>query len=82
MSEVPLEYTTTESWPAGLTLIEADRLTFIRCRLGGGNLKGFKDHRTENGSSQGQNLALTALCVPNSRDSGHTQSSGGCRTAS
>ena len=26
--------------------------------------------RTENGSSQGQSLALTGLCVPNSLDSG------------
>ena len=29
---------------------------------------GFKDVRTENGSSQGQNLALTVLCVPHLLD--------------
>ena len=34
---------------------------------GGNNLSGF---RTENGSSQGQNLAFTGLCVPRSLDSG------------
>jgi len=28
------------------------------------NLNGLKDFRTENGSTQGQNLALTVLCVP------------------
>jgi len=31
---------------------------------GGGNLKGFKDFRTENGSSQGQILVLNVLFVP------------------
>jgi len=36
---------------------------------GGNNLNGFKDIRTENGSRQGQNLALTGLCVPRSLDS-------------
>jgi len=33
-------------------------------------LERFKDFRTENGSSQGQNLALTGLLVPSSLDSG------------
>jgi len=33
-------------------------------------LNGFNDFRTENGSSQDQNLALTVLFVPNSLDSG------------
>ena len=33
-------------------------------------MKGFKDVRTENGSSQGQNLALTGLLVPTSLDRG------------
>jgi len=33
------------------------------------NLKGFKDFHLKNGSSQGQNLALPVLCVPNSLDS-------------
>ena len=33
--------------------------------FGGYNLKLFKDFRTENGSNQGQNLALTVLIVPN-----------------
>ena len=32
------------------------------------DLKGFK-HFRENGASQGQNLALTVLCVPSSLDS-------------
>jgi len=36
----------------------------------GNNLKVFKDFRTENGSSQGQNLAVTVLHVPSSLDSG------------
>jgi hypothetical protein len=31
----------------------------------GTSLKGFKHFCLENGSSQGQDLALTALCVPN-----------------
>ena len=31
---------------------------------------GLKDGRTENGSSQGNNLALTVSCVPRSLDSG------------
>jgi len=30
----------------------------------GNNLKGVKNFRTENGSSQGPNLALTVLFVP------------------
>ena len=30
----------------------------------GNNLKGYKDIRTENGTSQGRNPALTGLCVP------------------
>jgi len=34
--------------------------------VGVGNLKGFKDVLAENGSSQGQNLALTVLFVPTS----------------
>ena len=33
---------------------------------GGNNLQGFKNFRTKNGSSQGQNLALTGSFVPNS----------------
>jgi len=36
----------------------------------GNNLNGFKDFRTENGSSQGQNLAFTGLFAPGSIDSG------------
>ena len=36
----------------------------------GHNWQGFKDSRSENGSSQGQNLALTGLCVPSSQGSG------------
>ena len=34
------------------------------------NIKHFKDFRTETGSSQGQNLALTGLFVPSSLDGG------------
>ena len=37
---------------------------------GGNNLNGVNDYRTENGSSPGQSLALTVLCVPCSLDSG------------
>ena len=37
---------------------------------GRNQLQGSKHFRTENGSSQGQNLALTVLCVQNSLDSG------------
>jgi len=36
---------------------------------GGSNSKGFQDFRTENGSRQGQILALAVLCVPCSLDS-------------
>jgi len=36
----------------------------------GNTFKGFKDVRAINGSSQGQNLALTVLYVPSSLDSG------------
>ena len=36
----------------------------------GKNLHGLKDFRTENGSSQGQNLALTGSFVPRSLGSG------------
>ena len=37
---------------------------------GGNYLNGVEDYRTENGSSQGQNLALTGLGVPTSLDIG------------
>ena len=37
------------------------------------NSNGFEDSRTENGSSQGHNLAST-VCVPNSLDSNWVQS--------
>jgi len=37
---------------------------------GGNDLNGFKDDRTENGSNQGLNLALTCLCIPSWLDSG------------
>ena len=36
---------------------------------GGNNLEGFGNFRAENGSSQGQRLALTGLFVPSSLDS-------------
>ena len=36
----------------------------------GNNLNGLKDFRLENGSSQGQNVALTVSCVPDSLDCG------------
>ena len=35
------------------------------------NLNRFTDFRTKNGSSQGQNLALTVLVIPSSLDSGY-----------
>ena len=34
---------------------------------GENNLNGIKDFRTENGSSRGQNLAMTVSFMPNSR---------------
>ena len=37
---------------------------------GGNTLNGFDGFRTGNGSSQGRNLAVTVLFVPNSLDSG------------
>ena len=43
---------------------------YTAAERGGNTLKGFKDVRTENGSSQGQNLALTGLLVPTSLDRG------------
>ena len=36
----------------------------------GNSLNGFEDVRTENGPRQGQNLALTRLCVPSSLHNG------------
>jgi len=45
-------------------------------REGGENLKGFKDFRTENGSSQDHNLALTGLVFPSSLDSGNKEEEG------
>ena len=37
-------------------------------KWGGNNSNGFEYYRTENGSNQGRNLALTGLCVPRSVD--------------
>ena len=34
----------------------------------GNNVQGFNDLCLKNGASQGQNLALTVLCVPNCLD--------------
>ena len=45
----------------------------VRCQVRGNNLKDFNDVRIENGSRRDQNLALTALCVPSSLDSGHSR---------
>ena len=42
-----------------------------RVPRGWNNLNGLNHFRTENGSSQGQNLALTGLFVPSSLDSGN-----------
>ena len=42
----------------------------ILATAGGNNLHNFEDVRPENGSSQGQNLAVTGLCVPSWLDSG------------
>ena len=44
--------------------------------LGGNNLNGFKDFRTEKGPSEGQNLTLSVLFVPNSLDSGGRENLG------
>jgi len=51
-----------------------DRTRFSRAAAerGGNNLNAFEDFCTENGSSQGQNLASTGLFVPSSLDSGLT----------
>ena len=38
-------------------------------------MNGFGDFRTENGSSRGENLALTVVCVPSSIDSGRNNDS-------
>jgi len=43
------------------------------------HLNYFEDFCTENGSSQGQNLALTGLFVPSSLDSGRVEASWGHR---
>ena len=42
----------------------------------GDNLKGFKGFHLKNGSSQGQDLALTVLYVPCSLDSGAARGEG------
>ena len=41
-------------------------LTLNRCRARKEKFKRFPRRLPENGSNQGQNLALTVLCVPNS----------------
>jgi len=46
------------------------RLSAAAAERGGNNLKGRDDFRAENGSSQGQNLALTGSFVPCSLESG------------
>ena len=60
MSQVPLYRAVSASKPDGVCQREC----------GGDNLKCFKDLGTENGSNQGQNLALTVLFVLNSLDGG------------
>jgi len=45
---------------------------------GGTNLNSLKYFRTENSSSQGQNLAVTLLFVPSSLDSGWPESGLDC----
>ena len=40
------------------------RIAWAAVERGGNNLNSSKDFRTDNGSSQGQNLALTGLYVP------------------
>jgi len=40
--------------------------TAVASNREGNNLNGFRGFRTENGSSQGRNLALAGLFVPNS----------------
>jgi len=50
--------------PASRLEVKCGRRTAVE--RGGNNLNVFNDFRTENGSSQGQNLALTGLFVPSS----------------
>ena len=46
------------------------RHTHTAIERGGNTLNAFKHFRTENGSIQGQNLALTGLCVPMGQERG------------
>jgi len=80
MSEVPL-YSVSQIWLGigaisylyGLKYLDvylkSFRLTSAGER-GGDDSNGFKDFRTENGSSQGQKLVLTGFFVASSLDSG------------
>jgi len=61
MSEVPL-------YPHKLRSLKHTRATAAERK--GNNVNGFKDFRTENGSSEGQNLALTDSFVPSLLDNG------------
>jgi len=77
MSEVPLYY---------CGLVSGLRFPRDLCRARGEQLDFFKDICLKNGSSQGQNLALTVLFVPNSLDSSEharfsspTDTHGACR---
>ena len=56
------------SWLKGL-LRHISRVTKKKKVAISGNFEGFTDICLENGSSQGQNLALTVVCVPSSLDS-------------
>ena len=55
--------------PCHVQVLDSDG-TVAAGKREGNSLKGFEDFPLENGSSQGQNLALTVLSVPNSLDSG------------
>jgi len=68
MSEVPLYTCAYIYYHAGALL--AAGMHSSAGERGGNSLNDFRDMRTENGSNQGRNLALTLLFVPNSLDSG------------
>ena len=67
MSEVPL-------WVSPLERPVWDKHALPTSERRGTNLNASKDIRTENGSRQGQDLAVTALRVPSSLDRGQQES--------
>ena len=53
-----------------LSVVAPGKVTCGRCRARRVHLARFHGLPSKDGSSQGQNLALTVLCVPSSLDSG------------